>query len=665
MCGIAGVFKTDGQPVRRETLEFMNRVQKHRGPDGNGIFCEGSIGLAHVRLAILDLTEAGHQPLSIDDRTITYNGEIYNFRELRTELQAKGHSFSSDCDTEVLLKSYLEWGQDCVKRFNGMFAFAIWTPAKQELFCARDRFGIKPFFYVRDQAGFEFASEIKALLHEPVRRKPRTRTLVRFFGEGLTDDEHETFFEKISILPPAHTLTVTPSSLKVQRYWQLDPTANWQGLHRSSGIESTPIASHSDRLAPTDYFPQNNGIEEASEAFRDLFADSVKLRLRSDVPVGTCLSGGLDSSSVVTCAHALIDRPMETFSSVYPDRGYDERRFIDDVVESCQTNPNFIEPDGADLPDVFDRIVWHQDEPTGGPGLYSQWKVMERAKSRVTVLLDGQGGDELLAGYHYYFPEYLAELAKDLLADKQSLDPVFEASQIITELTGRDHKPLAERAIRRAKRPKILGFFRRERPGKIKPPESLSPDFLRGFSKKDATRSKIDKLFSNSLSQRLYDDLTRFSIPALLRYEDRNSMAHSLEARVPFLDHRLIEFCLALPYQFKIDPPHTKLILRHAMNGRLPKSVTTRQDKLGYPTPASLWFRAHLKEWVTDTLNSQGFKNCELFNHLACLEIWKDHQTGADRSWELWRILHGYRWHCLLVKGQAFQDQQNVKETLL
>jgi asparagine synthase (glutamine-hydrolysing) len=650
MCGIAGIFHRDGQAVQREEVEQMNTLQAHRGPDGHDVFLDGEVGLGHRRLAIIDLSDAGHQPLTLEGYTITYNGEVYNYRELRAELEVLGHGFRSDCDTEVVLQSYLQWGGDCVKRFNGMFSFAIWDSQQRVLFCARDRLGIKPFFYFREGETFEFASEPKALLRKPERRVPRLRTLVRFLGEGLTDDEWDTFYRRMRMLPPAHTLTVSRRGMELERYWTIDPKKSWKAFCPDNQMNMPP---HQERLAEN-YFPQDPTLKEAADKFRGLFLESVNLRLRSDVPVGTCLSGGLDSSSVVTCASELIDRPVETFSSIYPDRGYDEKRFIEDVVKACGTNAHPVESDGMDLPDIFDRIVWAQDEPTAGPGLYSQWKVMEEARKSVTVLLDGQGGDELLAGYHHYFREYLSELAKQLLSEKRDLSGVLRAAESIREVTGVDHTGLAERAIRRAKRPAFLKIFQKERPGRVKSPDVLHPDLAAQVSKKDATRMQIEKLFDNSLSQKLYDDLTRFSIPPLLRYEDRNSMAFSLEARVPFLDHRVVEYCFALPNRFKIDPPHTKLVLRKAMNGRLPRSVTTRQDKLGYPTPAAVWFREGLNGWLQDTLHSQSFKECDLFHAPACMKVYEDHMAGQDRSWELWRILNGYRWSELYLRGKGF-----------
>ncbi len=654
MCGIAGILRRDGGSASRERLEWMNQVQAHRGPDGHDVFADGPVGLAHRRLAIIDLTPSGLQPMTIEGRTLVYNGEIYNFRELRTELEGLSHRFIGDSDTEVLLRAYLQWGKACVTRFNGMFAFALWDAGKSELFCARDRLGIKPFFYVEDGEGFEFASEIKTLLHKPERRKPRLRTLVRFLGEGLTDDEWETFFQDVKLLPPAHTLTVTQGRSVLERYWKIRPEVTTEKLLAEAALEPRVFPSVLEREADPNYFPDVPGLEEAAQAFRALLQDAVRLRLRSDVPVGTCLSGGLDSSSVVACASSLSDRPVETFSSIYPHRGYDEKRFIDDVVAAFGTVPNPVEPSGEDLPDLFDRLVWHQDEPTGGPGLYSQWRVMETAKTKVTVLLDGQGGDELLAGYHHYFREYLSELAKERQTKGQTFDRVMAEAKIIDEVTGHDHTSLAERAIRRAKRPKILKLFQRERPGKVKTPAILHRDLARAVSKTDATRMDIDRIFSNSLSQKLYDDLTRFSIPALLRYEDRSSMAFSLEARVPFLDYRLVEFCFSLPIEFKIAPPLTKLVLRKAMNGRLPSSVTQRSDKLGYPTPFGGWLREGLRDWVEDFFAGQDFRDSCVLDGPACREIWRSHLSGEDRSWEMWRILHTHRWSQLFLQGQGY-----------
>ncbi len=657
MCGIAGILLRDGASVDREQLERMGRIQAHRGPDGHDIYLQGCVGLAHRRLAILDLSEAGHQPLLLEDHALVYNGEIYNFQELRTELEGFGHRFRSDCDTEVLLRAYLQWGEKCVERFNGMFAFALWKNSDQTLFCARDRLGIKPFFYFQDQTRFEFASEIKALLFEPSRRRPNLRPLVRFLGEGLVGDEDETFFRDVKVLPAAHTLTVSPSGVRLRRYWKLQVYSDWQSAHRAAKVGPSTLQPGLTPAVSQGRLPHNPELTQASEAFREIFVDSVKLRLRSDVPVGTCLSGGLDSSSVVAAASSLLDRPVETFSSLYPDTGYNERQFVDSVVETFGTKPHPVEPNGQDLPEIFDKIVWHQDEPSAGPGLYSQWRVMETARESVTVLLDGQGGDELLAGYHHYFRQLLTEEARRIKSERGDFDELRALAKVIAQVTGSPHHELAEQAIRRAKRPGFLKIFHRDRPGRVKPPAIFNRELGEQLRREDLLRTPVEKLFSDSLNQKLYADLTRFSIPTLLRYEDRNSMAFSLEARVPFLDHRLVEFCFALPYRFKIDPPQTKLILRQAMNGILPPSVVDRQDKLGYPTPMAHWFRGHLKDWAEDILESQAFRECELLDAGACREVWRQHLSGQDQSWGVWRILCCFRWSQLFLQGEGFAPE--------
>ncbi len=588
-----------------------------------------------------------------DGNVLVYNGEIYNFAELRHQLEGHGHEFHSDTDSEVLLKAYRQWGEECVHRFNGMFAFALWDDEGQRLFCARDRLGIKPFYYSLTPDLFAFASEPKALLLEPQTRKLRTRTLIRFLGEGLVDDEPETFFEGMDLLPAAHRMVVTRQGLCQDCYWNLEDRVDRElALHRYRQWVEQPAS-----LAPP--FPQgplpdSPDLNEAADAFRGLLADSVRLRLRSDVPVGTCLSGGLDSSSIVCLASQLIEEPVRTFSSVYQQDDCNEKFFIDRVVEGCQTVATQVEPTPEELPEIFARLCWHQDEPTAGPGLYSQWKVMEAAREKVTVLLDGQGGDELLAGYHHYFRDYLTSLAHQLQADRSGEERLWSEVEAIDSLTGRSHQAVASRALRRARRPKILQMFQRERPGKVKPPATLHPDLVATLRRADQRRSGPSLTYSEVLNQKLYNDLTQYSIPALLRYEDRNSMAFSLEARVPFLDHRLVEFCFLLPFHYKISPPHTKLLLRRAMNGYLPLEVMERRDKMGYPTPASHWFRGPLKEWVADTLASTRFRQRGLLAPDQCQKVLEDHLAGQDRSWELWRFLAVESWMQQLIDGDGF-----------
>lgn len=651
MSGIAGIFSIDGAPVLPSVLEFMSRHQTHRGPHTAGLFYEGGVGFVQRYLDGEDGPTSDGRPLTLDGHTIVFSGRLYNSAELRRELESGGYSFRGERQTEVVLASFMKWGESCVEHFNGNFAFAVWKASDKKLFCARDRLGIKPFFFFHDATRFEFASEIKALLHDPARRRPRLRTLVRFLSEGLTDDEAETFYRDIEILPAGHTMVVTRRGVTKKRYWRVDPKADWEAYRLADGSAPKKVP---ERTLPDGSFPDTAGLDEAAEAFGELFADSVRLRFGSGERVGVCLSGGLDSSSVVACASHFCENPVETFSSVYADRGYAEGSYISDVAQAFATRSHYIEADGSDLPELFDQLVWAQDEPSAGPGLYSQWKVMQRASQSVGVVLDGQGGDELLAGYHHYFREYLSELANELVANGESTEAMERVGEVIREVTGVDHTKLVERAIRRAKRPAILKLFQRERPGRVKTPPLLRRELASRVSRREARRTAVERIFDNSLSQKLYDDLTRFSIPPLLRYEDRNSMAFSLEARIPFLDHRLVEFCFALPNLYKIDPPHTKLILRKAMNGSLPASVTSRQDKLGYPTPLAIWFRGRLKPWMEDLLDSKAFQDCELLDTAACRAVFQDHLNGNDRSWDLWRVLHLFRWNELFIEGKGF-----------
>jgi asparagine synthase (glutamine-hydrolysing) len=351
-------------------------------------------------------------------------------------------------------------------------------------------------------------------------------------------------------------------------------------------------------------------------------------------------------------ASSLITKSMLSFSSIYSEVGCNEEAFIEAVVQGCHTQAHRITPTPEDLPAVFDKIAWHQDEPTAGPGLYSQWKVMEVAQGKVKVLLDGQGGDEVIAGYHPYFEDYLFTRAAT-----QNRVSLGEEAAAITSLTGRDYGDVLTRARRHYLWPRFLRNLRKPKPGKIKPPAYVSQDFRRQFATIDARRAAPAALFEERLNQRLYHDITRTSIPGLLRYEDRNSMAYGLEARTPFLDYRLVEFCFALPAVYKIYKSQTKRILRRAMAGYIPKEVLQRQDKLGYPTPAATWFRGDLRGWMEDTLRSPQFAATDLFQVEPVLQVLSDHAGGQDRSWELWRFLATLSWHRQFIKGEGFPPQ--------
>jgi asparagine synthase (glutamine-hydrolysing) len=664
VCGIAGLFAFQAAPPQQARLQAMGDIQSHRGPDSDGLWISETspVGFIHRRLSILDPSPAGHQPFQLDGISLTYNGEIYNFLELRSELEARGVVFTTDCDTEVLLRAYQQWGFGCLEKFNGMWAFALWDERQQHLFCSRDRFGVKPFYYTLKDGEFRFASEPKALVNDdPELRRPNPRAVGRFFTEGLLDDEEETFFENIHPLPAAHYFVISrKGELKRLRYWSIDaqqsvPDALLQASNRLLGSPSF----HELRVNPLNFdagphetlFPSNQEVNRdwftCVEAFQALFADSVRLRLRSDVPVGTCLSGGLDSTSIISIASNYITHPMKSFSSIYHERGCDEGHFIDEVIKGCSTDAERVFPVAADLQEHFENLQWHQDEPSAGPGLFSQWMVMKMAHGKVKVLLDGQGGDELLAGYHPYFEDGLYTRV-----GQAPFGEVQEEAKAASALTGRDYSKTLSSARKHYLMPQWLRNLNKPKPGKIKPTSYMSPEFCRAYGQVDPRRAAPSMNFPEKLNQRLYHDVTRTSIPCLLRYEDRSSMAFSLEARTPFLDYRLVEFAFAMPAVYKIYRDQTKRILRRSMAGIIPTAVLQRQDKMGYPTPAAQWFRSELKTWVDDILLGDSLKNTQHFVDSEVQKVWADHLSGADRTWEIWRFLSFAVWHRQFIQGQ-------------
>lgn len=611
----------------REALSDACRLMEHRGPDDQGVFIDGYVGLGHRRLSIIDLSAAGHQPMANEDGTIwlTFNGEIYNYLELMGELKAKGHRFASGTDSEVVIHAYEEWGTECLNKFNGMWGFAIWDTLKQRLFLARDRFGVKPLYYARHGKSFYFASEIKAILSlSPDCAEADQKTLYRFLSLGVLDDRPQTFFRNVLSLPPAHFLLISDShQTSPRRYWDLRPG---ETLY--------------DR-------------DDAHLAFRELLADSVKLRLRSDVPIGTCLSGGLDSSTIVALMDREIDQPIRTFTALYPEPGFDESKYAALINERFDTAPHAITPSFDDLPETLPKIVWHQDEPSGGPGLYSQWHVMQRAHGEVKVLLDGQGGDELLGGYVYYLDYYLASLIGKLAATR---DPhwrhiLMDALAAVRKQTGqswgrRIGKLVAKKILDEA----MTGSF--DLPAKFLLPlnetararyASLHPEFV-GAARNKAFRPLVNA-WSDPLDRKLYADLCVSSIPALLRYEDRNSMAFSIEARTPFLDYRLAEFCFSLPFAQKIDMADTKHILRRAMADLLPAEVVARTDKMGYPTPFVKWLRKTDCRLAKEILLSPEARQRKILAPAAIERSFDLHASGrADLSWEIWRWMTTELW---------------------
>ena len=581
MCGIFGVWRHQ-EAINADALERATTAIRHRGPDDEGyLLVDTRSGRAELRagrdtipelklprlssdanhsfdfafgfrrLSILDLSPAGHQPMRSPDGScwIIFNGEIYNYLELRAELSDYGHRFHTQTDTEVVLAAYRQWGMDCLPRLNGMWAFAIWDSVARELFLARDRFGEKPLHYINLPGKvFAFASEIKAL-HASGLVAPRVHeeTLLRYKLYDQTDIGEQTFYENVWRLPQGHSLLVrSDGTISKRRYWDLDPRSRQQDK-------------------PEQWY---------TEKFCELFFDSVRLRLRADVPVGSSLSGGLDSSTVVSVMDKLLPEGsvQKTFSARFDDSAKDEGKWIDQITRVTRVEPHFVWPNGDQMFEEMNRLFYHQEEPFGSASIYAQWCVMRLAKEHgVTVLLDGQGADEMLAGYH----PYLNIVANDLF--KAMKLPSFVALRS-------NYKTLHGRPLG-----SLTSTLRQSVPNG---PKKLVKKLLRRNGQKvEPVFPEYPKEFANvsALRKILWWNTTRQGLAELLRYADRNSMAHSREVRLPFLDHNLVEFVFGLPDHLILRSGWTKWILRQAFKGIVPDAILTRVDKLGYEPPQQRW----------------------------------------------------------------------------
>ncbi len=609
MCGIAGIIGGENLGDTR-LLKLMTGALSHRGPDGDGhwISPEGLVGLGHRRLAVIDLSDGGRQPMRYADGrfTITYNGEIYNYIELRDELKARGYSFSTECDTEVLLALFAEEREDCLQFLDGMFAFAIWDREEHQLFCARDRFGEKPFYYSMQGDRLFFASEMKALWAAGLPREAKGAAIFNYLAHGDTFDPTDataTFYEGIYKLPAAHYFIARPNETdpKPIRYWDID----------QANID-TAI-----------------GEKETIERFRELLLQSVRRRLRSDVKVGSSLSGGLDSSVIVSAVAQLSRNEnfsQSTFSARFPGFARDEGRFMQTMIDSVpNVHPLFVFPTSSDLADDLDQLIYHQEEPFGSSSIYAQFAVMRLAKENgTTVMLDGQGADELLAGYHYYFSDYFREIRrgdKSMYASEKSAFYDLYRGQAVSSGPG----------IRSAfvdRLPPQLENNLRVAKDRVK--HALSPLMSREFYAEFQGRShRVNICKPKTLGESLARSTTGGALEELLRYADRNSMAHSREVRLPFLSHELAEFVFSLPAQFKIRGGVTKYVMRRAFSEDLPREIINRHDKIGYETPQQRWLEdPSIVERMDDAVS--GLKRRGIVH-----DSFNYHSHGPVKSWRV------------------------------
>jgi asparagine synthase (glutamine-hydrolysing) len=594
MCAVAGILSAT--PIDVARIFDMTLIQRHRGPDGSGhaLFrgdqistvvdtadqlesanTLAQVALGHRRLAILDRSPAARQPMSYANKRywLTYNGEIYNYLELRDELRELGHPFHTSSDSEVVLAAFAAWGSGCFARLNGMWGMAIWDTVKRTLTLARDRFGEKPVYYSTVNDCLIFASEIKALFASGLIRPELNCAAARdFFQYETLNHSDDSFFANVQSLPAGSFAVVKlddPTRLVAQPYWQLKAADS--------------------RLS----------FQDASLQFRALFESSVTLRMRSDVAVGSCLSGGLDSSAIA-CQMSRFESssPINTFTSGSSDPRFDETRWANMVSDALATRAHHTTLCQQTLLDDLEPLIWHQEEPFNSVGTFAQWQVMRSARQAgVPVLLDGQGADEIMMGYKKFYLWHLRSLA----ARGQWISAANEALAL---------------AIRGDR-----GVFRwregiRYWPESLRPKGHLLGDYLLGDDSPGPTSASARSFHQSSadvsLVQRQLDDLRRFSLPVLLRHEDRNSMAWSVETRVPFLDHRLVEFLLGLPVEFNLRSGQTKALLRRAFSGALPEAVLNRRDKMGYATPQSVWMQGPLGVRMLEELNESKLASAML-----------------------------------------------------
>ncbi|MFT3755265.1 MAG: asparagine synthase (glutamine-hydrolyzing) [Pseudoxanthomonas sp.] len=626
MCGIAGIIQ---RSPSSGILDRMLELQSHRGPDGSGIWkgTDAGVALGHRRLSILDLSDAATQPMTdVGDRfVLTYNGEIYNYLELRVELSALGVIFRSHSDTEVLLEAYKAWGADCLKRVNGMFAFALYDSVRGVLFCARDRYGEKPFLFGGREDFFAFASEYKALLlHPGLSLDIDEDRLVKAAYNQSTglDSDRQTVFNDVQQLLPGEAMEVDVRTLRqrIWRYWELRPSEG------ASAIDE----------------------QAAFDGFRDLLIDSVRLRMRSDVAVGSCLSGGLDSSAIVCIARRLLgqDADYHTFTGRFPGTAADEWAYASQVVDATGVRSHVVEPtvDGflEELPD----FIWYNELPVGSSSQYAQWNVFRLAKQHgVTVLLDGQGADETLGGYEQYFVRYVEAL-------KESGDP-----RLKDELPRiRERYPLALTPPARSTRDRLPFSVRHAISNRFGTGTNLLYGLRPDVARQVSVETKMGRLPGfNPLASTLAQDTFGRYLTTLLRYGDRNSMAHSREVRLPFCDHRIAEFVAGLPPHLLMGEVQTKRLLRESMRGILPEGIRTRWNKQGFRPPQDLWFQSPgLLDLVRDCFESQQFRESPYW----VASWWRQALSRVEQGqlglgWVLWQPLMVEQWKRHFLKPLA------------
>lgn len=621
MCGLVGILQKKGTAVERHLVASMLSTLQHRGPDDEGSLFDGAVALGHKRLSIID-TQCGHQPMHAEHVSIVFNGEIYNYLELRDQLIQLGHSFQTKSDTEVILRMYLQYGEECVARLNGMFAFLILDRGRNTVLTARDHLGIKPLYFSARREAVLFASEIKALLKFPGMDNEPDDSAVRDYLIFQFVLGERTLFRGIYKVLPGHlqVINLDDLSIRTRCYWE---------PHFRLDLE------HTEK-----YFV---------EQLRSLIEDAARIQMRSDVPLGTYLSGGLDSSIVTTLASRHSAQPIKTFTGRFTEGPeFDESDYAQEVVQACNAQSYVVVPDEAEFVELLPKLIWHMDEPAAGPGLFPQYIMACAARREVKVVLGGQGGDEIFGGYARYAVAYLEQALKGAIFEtNEENEHIVSLPSILPNLPAlKQYIPMLQGFWREgAFAPMDLRYFQLidRSAGAL---EMFTDEFRATFDHQGAFE-RFQAIFNHPDTKSYYNKMTHFdmvsSLPALLHVEDRVSMAASLESRVPLLDHRVVDLVTSMPAPLKFKGAEMKYALKRAIGDILPPRILHRKEKMGFPVPLHLWARRRAREFMSDILLSNACRSRRIFDAEAVEKLLSGERPFGRRIWGLLNLELWYR----------------------